>query len=151
MHPRPNDQRFPKWKIADKRKFLIAAMKELAGDAHISFEGDLGITKLNGLAGASEAETSILKRNTIWPVQDFVVLALEPDSISAIVAGVGGTVPRGVLHIQIEKNDQLELGLYDQFAPEASFFGPKLAPEFFNRLESEKVLKKISGDQSSVK
>jgi hypothetical protein len=96
------------------------------------------------VAEASGKETAILKRNTIWPVQDFVVLPLETDLIKTIVSSIGGTVPRGLLHIQIEKRGQLELGLYDNFGPDTSFFGPGLTPEFFIRLESEGVLRKMT-------
>jgi hypothetical protein len=96
------------------------------------------------MADASGNETAILKRNTIWPVQSFVVLPLEADRIKAIIAGIGGTVPRGILHIQIEKSGQLELGLYDNFGPDTSFFGPRLTSEFFGRLESEGVLKRVT-------
>jgi hypothetical protein len=69
------------YKIRDKRRFLIAAMRELAGTACISFEGDLSATAVAHLAGASADETEILKRNTLWPKQDFVVLPLETDLV----------------------------------------------------------------------
>ena len=133
-----------RWKVRDKRKFLIAAMAELAGDAHLSLEGDLSATQVLDLAGASGNETAVLKRSTTWPVQDFVVLPLETDLITTIVASIGGTVPRGVLHFQIEKRGQLQLGLYDGFRPAASFFGPRLTPEFFAKLEAEGVLSRIT-------
>lgn len=137
--------RASRWKIRDKRKFLIAAMTELAGDAHLSLEGDLGVTQVLEMAEASGHETAILKRNTTSPVQDFVVLPLEADLLTKISANIGGTVPRGILHIQIEKHGRLELGLYDNFGSDSSFFGPKLTQEFFDRLESEGVLRKMTG------
>jgi hypothetical protein len=70
-------------------------MRELVGTARISFEGDLNATAVAHLAGASADETEILKRNTLWPKQDFVVLPLETDLVGAIIAAIGGTVPRG--------------------------------------------------------
>jgi hypothetical protein len=91
------------WKILDKRRFLVAAMKELAGAAHISFEGDLRLTRISELSNASGEESLVLKRNTLWPKQDFIVLPLETDVIGAISAAIGGTVPKTILHIQIEK------------------------------------------------
>ncbi len=36
----------PRWKVRDKRKFLIASMTELAGDAHLSPEGNLSVTRV---------------------------------------------------------------------------------------------------------
>ena len=128
------------YKIRDKRRFLIAAMRELAGTARISFEGDLSATAVAHLAGASADETEILKRNTLWPKQDFVVLPLETDLVGAIIAAVGGTVPRGILHIQIEKGNRLELGLYDNCAPKASFIGPSLTPSFFANLQGDGII-----------
>lgn len=128
------------YKIRDKRRFLSAVMEELAGAARISFEGDLSATKTSHLAGASGDETPILKRNTLWPKQDFVVLPLEADRVKAIIAAVGGTVPRGILHIQIEKSGRLELGLYDNFDPKASFFGSALKPLFFTQLQSDGIM-----------
>ncbi len=50
-------------------------------------------------------------------------------------------MPRSILHIQIEKDGRLELGMYDNFDPEASFFGSRLTPEFFDRLSSNGILK----------
>jgi hypothetical protein len=133
----PTDARL--YKIRDKRRFLIAAMQELAGTARPSFEGDLSSTAVGHLAGASVDETEILKRNTRWPKQDFVVLPLETDIVEAIIAAVGGTVPRGILHIQIEKGNRLELGLYDNCAPKASFFGTSLTSIFFANLQGEGI------------
>jgi hypothetical protein len=131
----------PTWKVRDKRAFLIAAMQELAGTAHISLEGDLTSTTVLRVTGASGDETAALKRNTLSPRQDFVVLPLEGDVVKTISAAIGGTVPRSILHIQIEKDGRLELGMYDNFDPEASFFGSRLTPEFFDRLSSNGILK----------
>ena len=78
-------------KIHDKRRFLIAAMEELAGTARTSFEGDLSATAVAHLAGASADETEILRRNKLWPKRDFVVPRLETDLVGAIIAVVGGT------------------------------------------------------------
>jgi len=109
-------------------------MTELAGSAHISFEGDLSATTLAHWPGASFDETRPLKRNTLQPKQEFVVLPLELGLVKPIISAVGGTIPRGILHVQIEKEDRLELGLYDKFAPDAMFFGPTLTPIFFATL-----------------
>lgn len=59
------------YKVRDKRRFLAAAL-EVVGDAQVSFEGDLSSTTLSDVPGASSDETQVLKRNTLWPKQDFV-------------------------------------------------------------------------------
>jgi hypothetical protein len=60
------------WEAKDKARVLLAIMGALAGDAHISFEGDLQGFRLTQIAGASNQETAALRRNTRWPRQDFV-------------------------------------------------------------------------------
>lgn len=118
----------------------MATLQQLAGAAFVSFEGDLSGTALSGALGASGDETKTLKRNTLWPKQDFVVLPLEAETVVPIMAAVGGTVPRGILHIQVEKNGRLELGLYDNFASNGMFFGPAMTPSFVETLQNEGVL-----------
>jgi hypothetical protein len=128
------------YKVRDKRRFLAAALAELAGVAQVSFEGDLSSTSLFDVAGASSHETQVLKRNTLWPKQDFVVLPLEAEMVRPIMAAVGGTVPRRLIHVQVQKEGRLELGLYDNFAPKFMFFGPGLIPTFFATLQEAGVL-----------
>jgi hypothetical protein len=42
--------------------------------------------------------------------------------VGPIMAAVGGTVPRGLIHVQIQKEGRLQLGLCDTFAPKFMFF-----------------------------
>jgi|ERR1035438_2289341 hypothetical protein len=131
------------WKVCNKNRLLLAMMKELAGDARISFEGDAKILGLAGLPGASQMENTVLKRNTLWPKQEFIVVPLEPSTIPAIVIGIGGTIPRSILHIQIEKNGRIEFGAYDNFHPECIVFGSAISEAFIDALTSEGILKPI--------
>ena len=133
------------WHVRDKRRLLIAVMEELAGSAHISFEGDLTQLSLASLAGASELETPALQRNTLSPRQDFVVLPLAVAGIHSIIAAIGGTVSRSIIHVQIEKNNVLELGFYDHFHPDAMFFGQAFTPSLLERFESDGMLRKSRG------
>lgn len=129
------------WKVQDKRRLLLALMQELAGDAHVSFEGDLkGLTLLR-IPGASEEPTVALKRNTLWPRQDFVVVPLEPSMGEQIVATIGGTVPRAIIHIQIEKHGQLQFGAYDYFYPGSVNFGTLIKQEVIESLISEDIMR----------
>ncbi|MGA3047000.1 MAG: hypothetical protein ABSD67_10280 [Terracidiphilus sp.] len=99
----------------------MAVMIELAGDAHISFEGDSKILGLADLPGASQIENSVLKRYTLFPRQEFVIAPLERSTVSAVFSKIGGTIPKSVLHILIEKDGRLEFGAYDRFHPECFF------------------------------
>jgi hypothetical protein len=128
------------YKVRDKRRFLAAALAELAGNAQVSFEGDLSMTSLSDVPGASNDETQVLKRGTLWPKQDFVVLPLEVEMVLPIMAAVGGTVPRGLIHIQVQKEGRLQLGLYDNFDPNCIFLGPGLTPSFIATLQEAGVL-----------
>ena len=130
----------PRWRVRDKRRLLAAVAGKLAGDAHISFEGNLRNLALVNFPAATREETSILKRNTTLPRQDFVVLPLEPTVSDRILSAIGATVPRNILHIQIEKAGVLEFAAYDRFDPECVFFGSALQGEFLDSLVIEGLL-----------
>jgi hypothetical protein len=132
-----------RWLVRDKRRFLLAMMEELAGNSHISFEGDLHNLRLGSIPGASEAETVALKRNTLWPKQDFIVLPLEPSMEKAILSAIGGTVPGCIIHVQIEKEGVLQFGAYDTFHPECIYFRSGVRPEFLESMASRGLLKSI--------
>ena len=120
-------------------------MEELAGGAHVPFEGDLrGLTLLR-IPGASEEPTVALKRNTLWPKQDFVVVPLvEPSMAQKIIAAIGGTVPEAIIHIQIEKAGQLQFGAYDHFYPECICFGSAVKEGVIQTLVSQNIMRPYS-------
>ena len=128
---------FKFWKVQDKRRLLLALMEELAGGAHVSFEGDLQGLTLSSIPGASGEPNVALKRNTLWPEQDFVVVPLEPSMGQKIIAAIGGTVPGAIIHIQIEKDGQLQFGAYDNFYPESIYFGSEVKEDAIKSLVSQ--------------
>jgi len=132
-----------RWLVLDKRRFLLAIIEELAGNAHISFEGDLPSLKLTSIPGASECETEALKRNTLWPTQDFLVLPFEPSMGRAILSAIGGTVPGSIIHVQVEKEGVLQFGAYDNFHPESIYFGGGVRQEFLESMLCQGLLKSI--------
>ena len=129
-----------KWLVRDKRRLLYAVMDVLAGNTHISFEGSLGAVQLSGVPGASEAETPVLKRSTTWPKQDFVVVPLEPSTTQTILSKLGGSVPKSIIHVQIEKAGVLEFGAYDNFHPECLYIGKVVTEKLLESLSSQGVL-----------
>jgi hypothetical protein len=133
------------YKIRDKRLFLLAAMELLTGDTQISLEGELSATRLSSVPGATGDETEVLKRNSIAPKLDFCVLPLDAGEARAILIALGGTIPRGVLHVQIQRGGKLELRLYDRFSPDVSFFGPSVTLQFLAQLQSEGLLMRLTG------
>ena len=127
------------WKVQDKSRLLLFLMTDLAGAAHISFEGLLPRAILE-FPGASTMETEILKRGTFRPLQDFVILPLEASTVPDIVSAIGGTLPRSILHVQIEKDGKMAFAAYDNFHPECIFFGDAVSTEFIERLISNKSI-----------
>jgi hypothetical protein len=126
--------------VKDKNRLLLTLMEALAGDAHLSSEGDLHGFRLMEIAGAGDQETTTLKRNTHWPQQDFIVVPLEPATVRSVFSAIGGNVPRRILHAQIEKRSNLAFGAYDQFQAGCVFFGPAVNCDLLNELVSSGVL-----------
>ena len=126
------------WKTKDRRQLLLAILEHCKGDSLASFEGDLSKLSLANLEGASLDETVSLKRGTLWPKQDFVVLPLDRLTPKAVIAALGGSIPSSVLHIQIEKNSKLAFGAYDNF--QHLHFGESLDEAFLNQLISHGIL-----------
>jgi hypothetical protein len=129
-----------RWTVKDKARVLLAMMDALAGEAHISFEGDLKSLRLGSINGASDQESPALKRNTRWPEQDFLIVPLEATTIKTVFSAIGGSVPRKILHIQIEKAGVVEFSAYDNFHPGCVVFGQAVKPELIAALASEGIL-----------
>ena len=132
-----------RWRVIDKRRLLSAMMEELAGEAHISLEGDLSAMSFSSIPGASKEETGALKRSTRWPKQDFVVLPLEATT-EAILLAVGGTVPNSVVHVQIEKSGLLEFAAYDNFHPQCLVFRAAVAPAAIESLLTKGIIRPLA-------
>jgi len=115
-------------------------MNELAGDAQISFEGDLQTLGILSLPRATTDESNALKRNTLWPKQDYVVLPLLSETVGTVIAAMGETIPHAIIHIQIAKAGKLEFGAYDNFDPQSIFFGRALTQPFLDSLIAEGIL-----------
>lgn len=109
------------WIVArDKAGLLIAMMRKLAGNAHISFEGDLSRCTFPAELRPSTKETDILARNTLEPRQDFLVVSLEHETIQPVLDVIlpNNRYLRDIIHIQIEKDGVLQFGSYDNFHKE---------------------------------
>jgi len=99
---------------------LFAMMHGLASDdARISFEGSLSNTDLAKTDGVSFAETEVLRRATLSPPLDFMVLPLTPATVAiikkAIVSKIGFKHYRGIVHVQIERSGAMAFAAYDHF------------------------------------
>jgi hypothetical protein len=132
------------WIVArDKPGLLIAIMRALAGSAHISFEGDLSQCVFPPELAPRAYETPTLKRHTLVPKLDFVVLPLLPHTVQPILDVIlpNRLFMNDIIHIQIEKNGRLEFGSYDNFHPECivCFLGVRM--DLLNTLRDKGVIR----------
>ncbi len=81
-------------------------MRALAAeDSRISFEGKLSQTELVQMAGVAYEEGGVLKRATLQPKLDFLVLPLTHKNLSALEKAVNSKIAfghGGIIHVQIE-------------------------------------------------
>jgi hypothetical protein len=132
--------------VRDKPGFLRLVMRSLAGQARMSFEGDLCRCKgLFDVPGASTEETAVLKRNTTHPWQEFVVVPLEEDTTAAIFKEVesAGQLMRDqdIIHVQIEKGGLLLFGAYDNFHPDGCVAWEGATEASLNELQTKGILR----------
>lgn len=130
------------WLVARNRhRLLDEMMRLLAGGARISFEGDLRHYTLAKIRGATVTESGPLRRNTIAPRQDFVVVPLEVETIPMIWRALPGRVPWNVIHVLIERDGKLAFAAYDHFDPDGGIVCSTTLPEgFLERLRLERVI-----------
>ena len=136
------EKRHQQWKVHEKRLLLLALFAELARNAHVSFEGDLQGLRLLNFPGASQAPTAVLKRNTLWPEQEFTLVPLALCSGEQLMAALGGTLPRKIIHVQIEREGVLEFGAYDNF--QHIYFGPGVGVPVIESLVASRILSALS-------
>jgi hypothetical protein len=139
--------------VRDRKRLIEALARAAAGDARISFEGDLSKCRLQDLPGASFEATRFLPRNTTRPVQEFVVLPLEADSVNAILDAVPAAAldedtdrkpwphDGDVLHVQIEKDSERWLVACDNFHPDCTWCADSIDEDLLATLLDQGVLK----------
>lgn len=127
----------------DKPGLLRAMMLALAGDAHVSFEGDLSRCIFAESLQPSADETEALQRQTISPRQDFVVLPLPPEAVRPILDVVlpDRRYLDDIIHIQIERDRELEFGSYDNFHRECVVCYAGVDTSLLDRLNSSGVIR----------
>ena len=106
------------WLVArDKSALLAHMMRLLAGDAQISFEGDLSRCSFPDSVPRLPEESAALHRQTVWPVQDFVVLQLEHETIQPIIDAVlpDNRFVDDIIHIQIAQHGELQFSSAERF------------------------------------
>jgi len=133
----------------DKPGLLFAMMRTFASDqSRIAFEGNLAGTELFRLVNASHEETGKLKRATIAPLLDFVVLPLLPTRVAeiekAIRSKIAFTGYKGIIHVQIERQGEISFGAYDNFGQETVVVSGAISKEALDDLVKNRILRSYS-------
>ena len=130
--------------VRTKVPFMVAMVEALAGDALLSLEGDLADVwpDIVAMPGTQFDEIGILKRNTIWPRQDFAILPVEPETVDYLVRKILHRIglKRRVIHILVAKKGQLQLESYDNFDGEIRV-GSAVPRDVMQRLLDDRVIR----------
>jgi hypothetical protein len=119
-------------------------MRNFSG-GQMSLEGDLSKCKFTDEVVVARDEIGVLKRNTLYPRQDFVVLRLAPESVAPIFKEVlAAGLARAIIHVQIEHGGVLQLGAYDDFHPDCVVAGRAISESLLADLKSKHVLRDFS-------
>jgi hypothetical protein len=135
-----------------KPRLLFAMMGALAsGDAAISFEGRLAHTDLAKIDGVRLDETEVLRRQTLQPRMDFLVLPLTPASLPVIERAVNSKIAfngcAGIVHVQIESHGQIAFAAYDEFAPDCVVAHSAVPMTLLEELVEKRILYSCSVGQ----
>lgn len=130
--------------VRDKPGLLHRLMREFSG-GQMSLEGDLSNCKFADEMVIAWDEVGLLRRSTLYPRQDFVVLRLAPEYIAAIFKEVmAAGLSCAIIHVQIEHGSVLQLGAYDNFHPDCVVAGPAVSESLLADLKSKHVLRDFS-------
>jgi hypothetical protein len=128
--------------VRDRPGFLRRMMGEFAQGGRMSLEGDLSRCAFADEAVVGREDVGLLKRITLYPVLDFVVLFLEPTTIAPLFKQImAAGLSRAIIHIQIEHAGTLQLGAYDNFHSECVVTGPGVHVELLSELKSQGILR----------
>jgi hypothetical protein len=128
----------------DKPGLLVAMMNALAGNAHISLEGDLTECDFSDFKSTIHTETEYIKRES-EPKKEgpIIVLPLEPETIHPILQQVlpNGRIVHKIVAVQIEKKGKIEFLAGDNFHRECVSVGSGVPEELLQQLVRSGVLR----------
>jgi hypothetical protein len=104
-------------RVREPVEFVRAALKHFHRDCFLSLEGDLSRFDPALVPGASREPSALLRRNTIWPLLDFVILPVTAATAETICRRVLPQVglKHHVVHVQVASEGHLVLGARDNF------------------------------------
>jgi hypothetical protein len=105
---------------------LVALLLErLCGNAQLSLEGDLRYVDTRQIQSISLEPTNLLRRSTSQPIQDFIILPVEPSTKDILI---GSILPQAglrtrIYHLQIQKDRERMFAAYDRFEVDCVWIG----------------------------
>jgi hypothetical protein len=135
------------WRIIPRNKpaLLWEVLNQFkSSGAHLSLEGDLEAYEVLEYPLASTQESTILKRNTISPRLDFVIIPISEPLIVHLKHHLNGagvfTKDGGLIHVQVEMGGALVFGAYDNFHKDCTSIGG-VTEQFLEHLVSAAILR----------
>jgi hypothetical protein len=129
----------------DKARLLIAMMRAFAGeDSHISLEGRLTKSDLALMEPVAYEEAGVLKRATLQPKLNFLILPLTQQSLPAIEKAVNSKIAfgnGGIVHVQLEREGELVFAAYDNFHRECVVAYSAVSTALLDELIATRVLR----------
>jgi hypothetical protein len=117
-------------------------MEFLSGDLQIAFEGDLSDCDFSAIENHIVTESGELHRAYHDGKSDYMIFRLDKETIKPILEQVQpeDRLLNKIIHIQIQKNGQLQLLVGDYFHDECVSVGPFITATL---LETLKEMRKI--------
>jgi len=130
----------------DRPQLLFAMVRALAGESsRLSLEGNLTQSELARVEGVSFEESGALKRGTLQPRLDFLILPLTPQNVEsvekAIQSKVGFKGANGIIHAQIEVNGKIAFAAYDNFHREMVVVNADISTKLLDDLVQLRILR----------
>ena len=126
--------------VRKKFDFLCAALEQF-DSATVALEGDLSQCIFQDAIVESREPNDILQRNTLQPLQDFVILKLRPTTRGEVIRQIKQAgLKRGIIHVEIEANGEVQLGAYDQMSKQTVVTGRLLGPNILEQWKQAKLI-----------
>ena len=131
--------------VRDSPGILWAFFQEYIDSSIASFEGDFSELDLDELIGCSKDETNSLRRQTLEPQMDFIVVPINYQNVKVLkkifakqnVLGTNGSI----IHIQIESRGEPLLIACDNFHDDCTVSSASVPEVFLKHLKARGILR----------
>ena len=111
--------------------FVCSALRHFQPDCYLSLEGELSRCDPALVCGASRDPSALLRRNSTWPVQDFLILPVTAESTEIICHRILPQVglKHRVIHVQLASAGRLVVAAYDNFDRECVWIDQEIGKD----------------------